>query len=108
MKRSSSQKARGGPRPGPFSFLGMNSFRWSYFFLEAMISLRALAGRALTTFLAGILMAAPVWGFRPMRALRVRTLTVTNAGEGELVSLFDGLGGQFADFRSGLFRPAFR
>ena len=35
-----------------------------------MTSLAALATRNLTTVLALILMAAPVWGLRPMRALR--------------------------------------
>ena len=62
------------------------------------MSFRALAGRAFTTFLAGILIAAPVWGLRPMRALRALTFDSYEAGEGELVSLFDGLGGQAAKF----------
>src|SRR5215467_7547246 len=35
-----------------------------------MASFRALAGRRRTTVLALILIASPVWGLRPMRALR--------------------------------------
>src|ERR1700719_3660178 len=35
-----------------------------------MASLNALAARSRTTVLALILMASPVWGLRPMRALR--------------------------------------
>src|SRR6202158_4127094 len=42
-----------------------------YFFLGGTIaSLTALDTRNFTTFLAGILMASPVAGLRPMRALR--------------------------------------
>ena len=44
---------------GPFSIWQLRALNL-YFFLVAMISFRALAGRALTTFLAGILMTAPV------------------------------------------------
>src|ERR1035437_4611079 len=42
----------------------------NYFFAGAITSLAALATRNFTTVLALILMAAPVWGLRPMRALR--------------------------------------
>src|ERR1035437_7442133 len=42
----------------------------NYFLVGAMTSLAALATRNFTTVLALILMAAPVWGLRPMRALR--------------------------------------
>src|ERR1035441_9572030 len=44
---------------------------WSAYFLGgAMVSLAALATRNLTTVLALILIGSPVWGLRPMRALR--------------------------------------
>ena len=44
-------------------------FEVRYFFLGGtMASFTALATRNLTTFLAGILMASPVAGLRPMRA----------------------------------------
>src|SRR5271167_439219 len=41
-----------------------------YGFLGAIESFAALATRNLTTVLAGILIASPVCGLRPMRALR--------------------------------------
>src|SRR5579864_2703112 len=41
-----------------------------YFFLGTMASFTAFATRNFTTFLAGILIASPVAGLRPMRALR--------------------------------------
>jgi len=46
--------------------------RKRYFFLPpgTMASLAAFATRNFTTTLAGILIASPVAGFRPMRALR--------------------------------------
>src|SRR5215469_6210089 len=44
--------------------------RNAYFFGGAMVSLADLATRNFTTVLALILMAWPVWGLRPMRALR--------------------------------------
>jgi len=43
-----------------------------YFFLPRITSLAAMATRNLTTFLAGILIASPVAGFLPLRALRFR------------------------------------
>src|SRR6516225_2574743 len=42
----------------------------SYFFGGAIVSFTALATRNFTTVLAGILIASPVCGLRPMRALR--------------------------------------
>ena len=51
-----------------------------YFFLPRMASLAALATRNLTTRLAGILIAAPVWGFRPMRALRFTKTSFPSPG----------------------------
>src|SRR6185437_1687796 len=41
-----------------------------YFLGGAMVSLATLATRNFTTVLALILMGSPVWGLRPMRALR--------------------------------------
>src|SRR5437660_2641932 len=50
-----------------FSLLWIERF---YFFLGTIASFTALATRNFTTFLAGILIASPVAGLRPMRALR--------------------------------------
>ena len=79
-----------------------------------MASLAALATRNFTTRLAGILMAAPVAGLRPMRALRFTRTKFAQAGKGERVfgvlagqshegfQGLDGLGfGQAHDFRHG-------
>src|ERR1700684_2523965 len=41
-----------------------------YFLGGAMVSLATLATRNLTTVFALILIGSPVWGLRPMRALR--------------------------------------
>src|SRR5579863_613105 len=58
---------KGRARGSPFSCsLGGGN----YFFGGAITSLADFATRNLTTVLALILMASPVWGLRPMRALR--------------------------------------
>src|SRR5579864_2007229 len=63
--------ATGRCRAGFFVCPGLARLDLSYFFLGGtMESLAALATRNLTTFLAGILIASPVAGLRPMRALR--------------------------------------
>src|SRR3970040_1213123 len=49
--------------------MGDNGTFENYFF-PRIASFAALATRNFTTFLAGILIASPVWGFLPMRALR--------------------------------------
>ena len=50
-----------------------------------MASFAALATRNFTTRLAGILMASPVAGFRPIRALRFTNTSLPNPG---MVNLF--------------------
>ena len=51
-------------------FKGLNTQSNNYFFTPRIESFAALATLNLTTFLAGILIGSPVWGFRPIRALR--------------------------------------
>jgi len=51
------------PLPSGLFLLGVELLQRFCFFLGAMISFKALAGGALTTFLAGILMTAPIWEF---------------------------------------------
>ena len=65
--RSARNEKRGEARS--FSSFMVQSGKY-YFFGGAMTSFAALATRNLTTVLALILMASPVWGLRPMRALR--------------------------------------
>ena len=53
-----------------FGLADVRSTSPSYFFLGgATASLNAFARRNFTTVLAGIWMASPVWGLRPVRAL---------------------------------------
>ena len=54
-----------------------------------MASFAALATRNFTTFLAAILIAAPVAGFRPIRALRSTRTRSTDAGYNEQAVLLD-------------------
>src|ERR1700676_2372384 len=58
--------------PGPQQRTGVLLYLLArrYFFFGTIASFTALATRNFTTFLAGILIASPVAGLRPMRALR--------------------------------------
>ena len=67
--------------------LGPRSYRLFAFFLAFFLpagprtaSLHALAMRNFTTFLAGILIASPVAGFRPMRAFRCTRTSFPSPG----------------------------
>src|SRR5512135_193932 len=74
--------ARGpvGSRPaGP-----RDAVRSSYLLFLLKASLRAFAGAILTTVLAAILMASPVAGLRPMRALRFWSFTAPRPPSGIL------------------------
>ena len=51
-------------------------------------SFAALATRNFTTFLAGILISAPVAGFRPMRALRFTRTSLPTPGNVKLFFAF--------------------
>src|ERR1035438_4131949 len=51
-----------------------------FFFGGTIASFAALATRNLTTFLAGILMASPVAGLRPIRALRSTRTSLPSPG----------------------------
>jgi len=63
--------ARHAPADWGSSINASHKLPLSYFFLGGTTaSLKDFAKRNLTTVLAGILMGAPVWGFRPMRSLR--------------------------------------
>ena len=55
-------------RHAPVHLIG--AFVKNYFLGGITASLKAFATRNFTTVFAGILIEAPVWGFRPMRALR--------------------------------------
>src|SRR5262249_58307900 len=59
------------------------SEREGYFlaFGGTILSLAALATRNLTTVLAGILIASPVAGFRPLRALRLALTSLPIPGK---------------------------
>src|ERR1017187_9795035 len=59
------------------------------FFGGTMASFAALAIRNFTTFLGAILMASPVAGLRPMRALRFHTDQSPYTGQHEYAILLD-------------------
>ena len=50
------------------------------YFLPSTESFMALARRNLHTRLAGILIGSPVWGLRPIRALRLASTSLPNPG----------------------------
>src|SRR4030066_1918094 len=57
-----------------------DNIRYGYYFFPGIASFAALATRNFTTFLAGILIASPVWGFLPMRALRFTRTSLPRPG----------------------------
>src|ERR1019366_919367 len=70
-------------RPGFYNFRPLRKvgLDGGYFFLGGTTaSLNAFARRNFTTVLAGILMASPVWGLRPMRALRFAFTALPSPG----------------------------
>src|SRR5262245_7507886 len=79
------RRARGRSRaevkvnPAPRPEWGQRGAPEVYFF-PSTVSLRLFARRNLQTRLAGILIGSPVWGFRPIRALRLARTSLPKPG----------------------------